>query len=632
MPRRLALVPVLAACIHIGCSADSISGPGIVQRRLDPASEGKIVLGGRLDGSSGFGIISMNEDGSGAVQLTSTNEQTPRLSPDGTRIAFYDDGGDGSVGIYVMDTDGTNPEQITDPPCQDAWPHWSPNGAKIVFSRQCSPDHLYVVDVATKIETQITSGTAQNWYPDWSPDGSRITFVRTAPPDWNYYLYLIDPDGSNLSAPLLTSASPISDPEWSPDGSKIAFSYSGDGIWVINADGSNLTELHPGPSTEHPTWSPDGSRIAYAYGEQEIRAMDSDDGSNDARLSGVDVLNAWQPHWHAPTLVDTDGDGVVDDFDNCPTNANANQTDTDSDGAGNACDADDDDDGILDTIDLLPLTVSDRFSDVPLGGGTAGRVTQVPANTAFVIEDLPGPLGVRVTLTATGPVPASARFRINLDGKSTSIRLAIPGTYEVTDPVSDTTVKTIVAGPAEIEFQLHGQTYVVSIQEGASATITETTNEAGVLQDVTVKDVTGEPGGVTINGEPVTPGGDPAGVASMDGTLRVVRLSRFELEGVWRTTSAVHPAVQEVTLEIGSASFVLSAGKLKQKGAMLTYVGRPASARDVELSLRLQETAPGTWAITASGGPLHGLLLRPVTVSLRVGEVVGSSDLRATLR
>jgi len=39
-----------------------------------------------------------------------------------------------------------------------------------------------------------------------------------------------------------------------------------------------------------------------------------------------------------PPVVDTDGDGVPDTSDNCPTVANANQTDADGDGVGDVCD------------------------------------------------------------------------------------------------------------------------------------------------------------------------------------------------------------------------------------------------------------------------------------------------------
>lgn len=45
---------------------------------------------------------------------------------------------------------------------------------------------------------------------------------------------------------------------------------------------------------------------------------------------------------------DTDGDGVIDENDNCPNAANPDQADTDGDKIGNACDSDDDNDGLSD--------------------------------------------------------------------------------------------------------------------------------------------------------------------------------------------------------------------------------------------------------------------------------------------
>ena len=79
---------------------------------------------------------------------------------------------------------------------------------------------------------------------------------------------------------------------------------------------------------------------------------------------------------------DTDGDGVANGGDNCPTHSNADQLDQDGDGVGNACDADQDGDGASDGADNCALiansdqrdTDSDGIGDGcdPFPGSTAG--------------------------------------------------------------------------------------------------------------------------------------------------------------------------------------------------------------------------------------------------------------------
>ncbi|MFT3710059.1 MAG: phosphodiester glycosidase family protein [Archangium sp.] len=71
-------------------------------------------------------------------------------------------------------------------------------------------------------------------------------------------------------------------------------------------------------------------------------------------LPGSSALQLDIAMMRAEPPTDSDGDGVIDLRDNCPTVKNANQLDTDHDGEGDACDGDDDGDGIPDEDDTSP--------------------------------------------------------------------------------------------------------------------------------------------------------------------------------------------------------------------------------------------------------------------------------------
>ena len=99
--------------------------------------------------------------------------------------------------------------------------------------------------------------------------------------------------------------------------------------------------------------------------------------------------------------LDTDGDGVCDDYDNCTEIPNAEQIDTDDDGFGNVCDADFDNNGMVGISDLRFLKAVPLYTKVGDPGynsvvdlNDSGSIT--PADH-LIFQDLfgtaPGPSG-----------------------------------------------------------------------------------------------------------------------------------------------------------------------------------------------------------------------------------------------
>jgi TolB protein len=155
--------------------------------------------------------------------------------------------------------------------------------------------------------------------PAFSPDGNYIAFTRNSGDS----IWVMRADGTELRRiALLSGADSLS---WSPDGGKIAFFRSlgsGNGIWVINVDGTGLTNVITDDSLYSVAWSPDGTKFAVARGS-DIWTMNTD-GTALTRLTfgAASSKPNWSPDGSTIVFAST-RDGSAGDLYTVPSSGGA---------------------------------------------------------------------------------------------------------------------------------------------------------------------------------------------------------------------------------------------------------------------------------------------------------------------
>lgn len=263
----LAALPALFSACSKG-DGDTTAG----QPPPDPAAlrpqfdfRGRIFFQSDLDGDSE--IYTLTADGLTKLTDNAWQDEYPRLSPDGRRVAFSANP-DGKFQIFAMNTDGTDVVRVTSAP-HDAMEHaWYPDGTKLAYTVEAPGRDfsMWTQDLETgKATPLLPDFRGSNALPDFSPAEPLMGFTGKRLFGWDVYVL----DLATGRWRELEKGGRSCRPRFSPDGRKIAYvSGAADGkgdIWLMNPDGSGKERLTERDDMHDyfPSWSPDGKYVVF---------------------------------------------------------------------------------------------------------------------------------------------------------------------------------------------------------------------------------------------------------------------------------------------------------------------------------------------------------------------------------
>ena len=175
----------------------------------------------------------------------------PVWSPSGDMIAAT---GDNYSGIFVARADGSYFRQVSADQGAGYQMMWADDatiiGRASSYNGPARSFSLRSYNVANGRSAELSTGR----------ELPRVARQKGA--ESLYDNMLAYPAGITSAVPALSrfSGKMVINPAINADGTKIAFQVPGEGMWIINADGSELRSLGKG---SHPAWLPDGETVVF---------------------------------------------------------------------------------------------------------------------------------------------------------------------------------------------------------------------------------------------------------------------------------------------------------------------------------------------------------------------------------
>src|SRR5438094_679399 len=201
----------------------------------------------------------------------------PRISPDGTRIAYSRPDESGNRDIWYMEVSRGVSARLTTNPANDWWPAWSPDGRSMVFSSDrgggppnASPGPTYIKDSLDPGSGETPLIGALGSPSDWSRDGRWIAlYGDTRSPRSGSIKVASAPRGPVLD--FMESPFAVSSPRFSPDAKWIAYASNESGRYEIYvrpfagrpAAASDTKIQVSTTGGDYPVWQNDGKELFF---------------------------------------------------------------------------------------------------------------------------------------------------------------------------------------------------------------------------------------------------------------------------------------------------------------------------------------------------------------------------------
>jgi len=202
-----------------------------------------------------------------AATFTATFGTHFAVSPAGT-LAYVAATGDSEQDLALLNRAGQMTSRLKLPPEAYYTPRVSPDGRRVAFSGRGANAHIWMADLSGTTAPRRLTFEGRNQFPVWSPDGRFVAFQSDREGDPAIYWQPADGSGGALRLTRPDEGSAHAPEAFSPDGQQLLFRASRAGEWELwswtRADGRvQRVGRSASPREPNATFSPDGRWFAY---------------------------------------------------------------------------------------------------------------------------------------------------------------------------------------------------------------------------------------------------------------------------------------------------------------------------------------------------------------------------------